>query len=69
MGRRDDAVKPVQADTADGLQSVALLTPTGRVTLSGDRLITTTHGRREETVLVGEDAVTAALAEHFGLVP
>jgi signal transduction histidine kinase len=30
MGRRDDAVKPVQADTADGLQSVALLTPTGR---------------------------------------
>jgi N-hydroxyarylamine O-acetyltransferase len=46
----------------------SVLTPTGRVTLSGDRLITTTHGRREETVLVGEDAVTSSLAEHFGLV-
>jgi len=46
----------------------SVLTPTGRITLSGDRLITTTHGRREETVLVGEDAVTAALGEHFGLV-
>lgn len=44
------------------------LTPTGRVTLSGERLITTTHGRREETMLEGDDAVTAALAEHFGLV-
>jgi signal transduction histidine kinase len=30
MGRSDDAVKPVQADAADGLQTVALLTPTGR---------------------------------------
>lgn len=44
------------------------LTPTGRVTLSGDRLITTTHGRRHEERLSGEDAVAAALAEHFGLV-
>lgn len=47
---------------------VSLLTPTGRRTLSGDRLITTTRGRRDETVLAGDDAVRAALAEHFGIV-
>jgi N-hydroxyarylamine O-acetyltransferase len=44
------------------------LTATGRVTLSGDRLITTTHGRRAETRLTGEDDVRAALADHFGIV-
>lgn len=44
------------------------LTPTGRVTLSGERLITTTHGRRHESELAGEDAVRAALTEHFGIV-
>jgi N-hydroxyarylamine O-acetyltransferase len=46
----------------------SVLTPTGRVTLSGDRLITTAQGRRQETALVGDDAVRAALAEHFGIV-
>ncbi|GAA2745220.1 arylamine N-acetyltransferase [Terrabacter aerolatus] len=44
------------------------LTPTGRVTLSGERLITTTHGRRHESALPDEDAVLAALVEHFGIV-
>lgn len=44
------------------------LTPTGRVTVSGRRLITTTHGRREESELADEAAVEAALAEHIGLV-
>lgn len=46
---------------------VSRLTATGRITLSGDRLITTTHGRRHETELPDEDAVRAALAEHFGI--
>ena len=45
-----------------------MLTPTGRVTLSGARLITTTHGRRDETALADEKAVRAALADHFGIV-
>jgi N-hydroxyarylamine O-acetyltransferase len=44
------------------------LTPTGRVTLSGNRLITTTHGRRSEIELADEDAVRAALGDHFGIV-
>lgn len=46
----------------------SVLTPTGRVTLSGDRLVTTTHGRREEAELADEEAVRAALADHFGIV-
>ncbi|TQM57178.1 arylamine N-acetyltransferase family protein [Humibacillus xanthopallidus] len=43
------------------------LTPTGRVTLSGCRLITTTHGRRDEVELAESD-VAPALSEHFGIV-
>ncbi|HET7801816.1 MAG TPA: arylamine N-acetyltransferase [Humibacillus xanthopallidus] len=43
------------------------LTPTGRVTLSGRRLITTTHGRRDEVELA-DDEVATALAGHFGIV-
>ena len=46
----------------------SLLTPDGRVTLSGSRLITTTHGRREETELADEGAVRATLAGRFGIV-
>ena len=46
---------------------VSRLTPTGRVTLSGRRLVTTTHGRRDEVVLDEAD-VPAALAGHFGIV-
>ena len=44
------------------------LTPTGRVTVSDHRLITTTRDRREEVELAGEEAVRAALAEHFDIV-
>ncbi|MFC7595852.1 arylamine N-acetyltransferase [Terrabacter sp. GCM10028922] len=44
------------------------LTPTGRVTVSGQRLITTTHGRREESELADDAAVEAALADQIGLV-
>jgi len=44
------------------------LTETGRVTLSGNRLVTTTHGRRDEVELPEESAVRAALVEHFGIV-
>lgn len=44
-------------------------TPTGRVTLSGLRLITTRNaGERAEKDLAGEDEYTAALREHFGIV-
>ncbi len=46
---------------------VSRLTPTGRVTLRGTRLITTTPGRRDEVVLDEAD-VPAALAGHFGIV-
>ena len=46
----------------------SLLTPAGRVTLSGSRLITTTNGLREEAELPDEDRVRAALADHFGIV-
>jgi N-hydroxyarylamine O-acetyltransferase len=37
------------------------------VTLSGHRLITTTHGRRDERGL-DEAAAATALSEHFGIV-
>ena len=43
----------------------SVLTATGRVTLSGDRLITTSPGRRKETVLADEDAVRAILADRL----
>jgi N-hydroxyarylamine O-acetyltransferase len=46
---------------------VSRLTPTGRLTLRGTRLITTTHGRRDEAVLDEAD-VPEALARHFGIV-
>ncbi|MGO4597544.1 arylamine N-acetyltransferase family protein [Terrabacter sp. 2RAF25] len=46
----------------------SILTPTGRVTLSSNRLITSTHGRRDEIELEDEAAVLAALARHFGIV-
>jgi N-hydroxyarylamine O-acetyltransferase len=46
---------------------VSRLTETGRVTLSGRRLITTTRGRRVQHEL-DEAAVTAALADRFGIV-
>lgn len=42
------------------------LTPTGRVTLSGDRLIMTTHGTREERSLDASE-LPAVLEEHFGI--
>lgn len=47
---------------------VSQLTPTGRVTVSGNRLITTTQGRRDEVELADDEAVRDALADHFGIV-
>jgi len=41
-------------------------TPTGRITLSGTRLIITDHGRRQEREL-SEDEWGRALQEHFGI--
>ncbi|WP_323095812.1 arylamine N-acetyltransferase family protein [Intrasporangium sp. YIM S08009] len=42
------------------------LTATGRVTLSGDRLITTTHGSRDERTVDASER-PSVLAEHFGI--
>jgi len=42
-------------------------TSTGRVTLSGSRLIVTEQGRREERPLAGQEELERALLEHFGV--
>jgi N-hydroxyarylamine O-acetyltransferase len=44
----------------------SLVTHTGRVTLSGNRLITTSHGQRTERSLTPEEATTA-LVDLFGI--
>jgi N-hydroxyarylamine O-acetyltransferase len=46
----------------------SLATPTGRITLSDMRLITTRHGERKEQMLTSQEEYVAALAEHFGIV-
>ncbi|HEX8720169.1 MAG TPA: arylamine N-acetyltransferase [Pyrinomonadaceae bacterium] len=46
----------------------SLLTPEGRVTLSGTRLITTAGGERRERELASEAEYAAALGEYFGVV-
>jgi len=43
-------------------------TPTGRVTLSGMRLIETTPAGRNESEVTGEAAYAAALRERFGVI-
>jgi N-hydroxyarylamine O-acetyltransferase len=43
------------------------LTPTGRVTLAGDRLIFTEAGQRREQPVPSEAEFAAALLEHFGI--
>jgi N-hydroxyarylamine O-acetyltransferase len=45
----------------------SLKTPTGRVTVSGPRLIVSEAGRREVRTLETEEAVEQALLEHFGI--
>ncbi|MEC3981150.1 arylamine N-acetyltransferase family protein [Amycolatopsis sp. H20-H5] len=45
----------------------SLPTSHGRITLSGDKLIETVHGVREETVLKGEEEVLAAYRKYFGI--
>ncbi|MBT2368302.1 arylamine N-acetyltransferase [Streptomyces sp. ISL-10] len=44
------------------------LTPEGRVTLSGRKLVVTEHGERHERQLSDDAAVLAAYQEQFGLV-
>lgn len=44
------------------------LTPEGRITLSGRKLVTTEHGERQEQPLADDAAVLAAYRDHFGLV-
>jgi len=43
------------------------ITPDGRITLSGQRLIISRHGERQEQELADEAAVLAALREYFGI--
>lgn len=45
----------------------SLARPDGRITLSRDRLIVSRNGTRDEIVLTGEDAVPAALRDHFAI--
>ncbi|WP_319678514.1 arylamine N-acetyltransferase [Streptomyces sp. AK02-01A] len=45
----------------------SLLTDDGRVTLSGDRLVTTVHNGRREWLLVGEEEMPAVCRERLGL--
>ena len=49
-------------------QVCSRLTPTGRVSLTNDRLIVTENGQRHETEISSESAFTVALREHFGIV-
>lgn len=44
----------------------SLLTSTGRITLSGNRLISTEHGERSEREL-SDEAVLDGYREHFGI--
>ncbi|MCX4823007.1 arylamine N-acetyltransferase [Streptomyces sp. NBC_01142] len=44
------------------------LTPEGRITLSGRKLVTTEHGERQEQPLADDAAVLAAYRDHFGLL-
>jgi N-hydroxyarylamine O-acetyltransferase len=46
----------------------SLATPTGRLTLSGIRLIVTSHGRREEQTLATEADRRSTLRDRFGIV-
>lgn len=46
----------------------SLATPTGRISLSDLRLITTIHGERKEQVLTSEEEYSATLVEQFGVV-
>lgn len=45
----------------------SMLTPTGRVTLSERRLITTSQGRRHERLLADDEALGAILRDQFGI--
>jgi N-hydroxyarylamine O-acetyltransferase len=45
----------------------SIATPEGRVSLTGDRLIMTRHGEREEQPISGDDAWRRALRETFGI--
>ncbi|MEV0091483.1 arylamine N-acetyltransferase [Streptomyces sp. NPDC050738] len=44
------------------------LTEEGRITLSGDKLVTTVNGERHEELLGSDAEILAAYRDHFGLV-
>ena len=45
----------------------SLATPTGRITVTNDKLITTSSGFREERTISGEPEFNRILADHFGI--
>jgi N-hydroxyarylamine O-acetyltransferase len=45
----------------------SLATPTGRITITNDKLITTTAGMREERTISDEAEFNSLLADHFGI--
>jgi N-hydroxyarylamine O-acetyltransferase len=45
----------------------SLATPEGRITLTGDKLIETRNGVREEWVLQGDEEWRAVLRDRFGV--
>jgi N-hydroxyarylamine O-acetyltransferase len=45
----------------------SISTPSGRVTLSGNRLITTENGQRTERTLPGDPEILTAYRTHFGI--
>jgi N-hydroxyarylamine O-acetyltransferase len=49
-------------------RTCSLATPTGRITLTGMRLITTTRDGREERELASDEEYHALLRERFGIV-
>lgn len=52
-----------------GFLTCSLPTPTGRITLGGDRLYETVDGERTETVLPDKDVILATYRDRFGFEP
>lgn len=50
-----------------GYLTCSLPTPTGRITLSGDRLYETVDGERSETTLPDKDVILATYRDRFGV--
>ena len=62
---RYQQTSPESSFTRKSICSVA--TPSGRITVSNDRLIVTTNGRREERSIRNEAELESLLNEYFGV--